>query len=164
MSKINTTIYAPWVIFFRKVEALFKKDPKVHVEYDKDAQAINIKVDDSEKADALQKKLPSTKVFGNVVLSINVIPANNNTWEDPKLFEIIFEGNEAFSHITTISDIPDADISNPIGYCTFKKEVAQYAADDLSSEYGVASTLYEDLAKDVFGDTNGVYFCTDVED
>lgn len=53
-------------------------------------------------------------------------------------------------------------ISNPIAYCSFKKEVVQYPADDLSSETGLKSTLYEDLAREIFENTDGVYFCTDV--
>lgn len=155
-------IYAPWVIYSKKIEVLFEKDPDVTVKYDNDTHTISLYVENSKKANALSRLLPSAKVFGSVVLAIDVIPANNDNWQ-ARYFRDAFEGNEAFSHLTEITEIPDVMISNPIAYCVFKKEVVQYGADDLSSENGVASTLYQDIAKEIFGETEGVYFCTATE-
>ena len=155
-------IYSPWVIFYRQVEALFAKDPDIRVEYDSSQTLIRIFVEDNAKAEALAKIMPPQKVFGNVVCSIEIVPANQQAIK-PNDFEIVFAGNEAFSHLTTITDIPDAYISNPITYCSFKKEVVQYPADDLGSESGMKSTLYEELAREVFGNTGGIFFCTDTE-
>ena len=44
--------------------------------------------------------------------------------------------------------------------CVFAKEVVQYWNDSLSDPYGKVSTLYQDIAKDIFEDTDGVMFCT----
>ena len=157
----NVGIYSPWVIFCKKVTELFKQDPDVRVEVSDDNQSIKLYVDKTEKADALSKILPSSKSFGNVSVSISVIPSNEGDYK-AKYFKTAFDGNGAFSHLTTVDHIPDMYISNPISYCVFKKEVVQYGADDLSSESGVRSTLYQDIASDIFGDVEGVFFCTDV--
>ena len=50
---------------------------------------------------------------------------------------------------------------NPIHYCVFKKEVAQYWGDNLGDPHGNVSTLYQEIAKDIFGESGGVIFCTD---
>ena len=155
-------IYSPWVIYCKQVSKLFEKDPEVHVEHSDDCTSIKLFVANSDKADALSKLLPIKKVFGNVEVKISVIPANSDGTYLAKCVKTAFEGNGAFSHITTITEIPDMYISNPISYCVFKKEVVQYGADDLSSESGMRSTLYEDLAREVIGDIDGVYYCTDV--
>lgn len=155
-------LYSPWVLFHKQIEKLFEKDPEVSVSFDTENMTIKLFVDNEAKADALSKLLPLKKEFGNVEVKIEVVPADGSEYK-AKYFRDAFEGNEAFSHLTTISDIPDVYISNPISYCVFKKEVVQYGADDLSSETGMRSTLYEDLAREIFGSVEGVYFCTDAE-
>lgn len=42
----------------------------------------------------------------------------------------------------------------------FKKEVVQYFTDNLGDYNGYRSTLYENIARDIFGDIVGVFFCT----
>lgn len=155
-------MYSPWIIFKNQVEKMFEKDPEVHVEYDEDDNNIKLFVDNAEKAEALNKILPMRKTFGNVEIKITVVPANGED-ERMKYVKTAFHGNGALSHLTTIQDIPPMHMSNPITYCVFKKEVVQYNADNLGSESGVASTLYEDLAREIFGSIGGVYFCTDTE-
>ena len=76
------------------------------------------------------------------------------------MFEAALEGNTALSFIRTISGI----MSNPITYVVFKKAVVQYYTDDLGDYFGIHSTLFQDVAKDVFGDPDGVFFCTDTAD
>lgn len=158
----NLGIYAPWVIFYRQIEALFAKDSEIRVEYNDDKKIIKLFVDNPEKANALSKLLPAQRVYGNIAVTVEVVPANLKK-SPANDFQVAFEGNEAFSHITTIESIPDMYISNPISYCSFKKEVVQYPADDLGSETGLKSTLYEDIAREIFGEIGGLYFCTDRE-
>ena len=155
-------LYSPWVIFAKKVEKFFEKDPEVKFEFDEEKNVIKLFVDNKAKAEALGRLLPLRKTFGNVDVHIMIIPANKNM-ERVEYLEAALKGNEAFSHITTIEDIPPMHLPNPITYCVFKKEVVQYGADDLSSESGMASTLYQDLAKEIFSSIDGVYFCTDTE-
>lgn len=164
MNKKNTIpklgIYAPWVIYVNQLKALFEKDPEVRVEYDHETASATLYVENAEKAEALNKLLPAQKSYGKTILTIRVVPANTKS-SFTQYVEAAFKGNEAFSHLTVIEEIPDMYISNPIAYCSFKKEVVQYPADDLSSETGLQSTLYENLAREILGDVDGVYFCTD---
>ena len=161
MKTSKVKMYSPWVVFANQMKALFAKDPDVKVEYDSEMQTITLYVDDVDKADALMKILPMTKDFGTTKIYIRVIPANENSGEYlARCFELAFMGNEAFSHLTTV---PDAFMSNPLSYCTFKKEVVQYPNDNIFDEHGICSTLYQNLAHDIFGDVGGVFFCTDTE-
>ncbi len=165
-------IYAPWVIYFHKMDALFQNDPEVHlsfrwIEASDDVKNggignITLRVDNPKKAEALDKLLPRTKILGNVILEIRVVPANLTVNDGAKYVEAAFQGNGAFDHFHTVH-VTDAYMSNEISYCVFKKEVVQYPADDLGSESGMESTLYEDLAREIIGDIGGVYFCTDIK-
>ena len=158
--KENLKFYAPWVIFYRQIETLFARDPEVRVEFNEATDEIKLYVENEEKAYALSQIMPKSKSFGNIIISISIVPSNEDVYK-AEFYKKAFEGNDAFAHLTTIETIPGMEMSNPISYCVFKKEVVQYAADDLGSESGLSSTLYQDLAKEIFKETDGVYFCTD---
>ena len=79
---------------------------------------------------------------------------NGTTFAD--VFRILFEGNLAVENSVTVKLLD-------ITYVIFAKKVVQYYDDSLDSAYGVKSTLYEDLARAVFQDVKGVYFCTDIQ-
>lgn len=160
MEKQKTGVYSPWVVYYNQIKALFDGDPDITTEFDTDNLAIVIKVANTEKAEALAKIMPISKGFGGVTVSIRVVPAN----VDPgrylaDCFETAFTGNEAFSHVTMVPDV----FTNPMAFCVFKKEVVQYPDDNIFDEHGVCSTLYQDIAKKIFGEVDGVFFCTDVE-
>ena len=147
----NFKLSPPWVKFSREIEMLFAKDPEVRVAYDEDAVEV--------KPDAINELLPDNKMFGEVELKITVIPANILKRDNVALFVKAFEGNPALSYTFT----KEGYFSNPMMYIVFAKEVVQFFNDDLSDIYGNCSTLYQDIAKDVFGDIDGIFFCTDNE-
>lgn len=154
MAKLGLS--SPWMIFYHKVEALFAKDNEVKVIYDEANRAINLYVDNAAKADVLAKHIPEVKKFGRVDLKINVIPANGaNATGD---FASLFENNGAVSFVKTIDSI-----GWKCQYVVFKKEVVQFFTDDLGDYNGYHSTLYEDIAREVFENTEGVFFCTDTQ-
>lgn len=150
---------SPWINFYHEIVALFGEDPDIKIEYDEDELEIKLFVDNPTKADALTKLLPNERVFGRIVLKITVIPANDVNSSDSALFQKAFEGNPAFSYIENV----DGAFTFNASYVVFKNKVVQYFNDDLSDVNGFRSTLYQEIAKDVFGNTNGIYFCTDVE-
>lgn len=154
-------IAPPWITYVSELEQLFKYDRDVHVVYDNDEKRVCLYVDSTTKADALMNALPGEKVWGGVTLKIAVIPANDAeaTVDRGSIFANIFAGNDAFSFIKTIRGI----FSNNLTYVVFKNRVVQYFNDDLGDIYGNCSTLYQEIAKNVFGDQPGVFFCTDVE-
>ena len=149
---------SPWVNYYRELEALFGEDPDVKIVYDEDNNTIKMYVGGADKAEAIDGLLPEEKTFGNVVLKIEVIPSNTN---DTKIdmFRKAFEGNPAFSYAATVSGIS----SNDFHYVVFKNRVVQYWNDDLGDINGNKSTLYQEIANDVFENHDGIHFCTDVD-
>lgn len=148
----------PWISYARKIEVLFGRDPEIKVDYNNDDVHLFLRVDNPTKADAISKLLPETKEFGNVTLGISVIPSNN---EESKVstFRKAFAGNPIVSYIEETQPMP---FSTPMCYMIFENEVIQYYDDRLDDPYGLESTLTEDIARDVFENTDNVVFSTDV--
>ena len=143
----------PWVIYVHKLEALFGQDPDINITYNNDDKEVIIRVNNQTKADAIEALLPDTVSFGNVLLYITIVPANPE-YSEADLFRLAFAGNPVFESVETTDGLFQAS------YCIFKNEVVQYPADDLSSYYGIQSTLYEDIADEIFEDRDSIYFCT----
>lgn len=144
----------PWVTFMHELSALFNQDPDINIKCDDEEPRIKLYVKTAGKAEALAKLLPVEKEFGNVVLKIEVIPAN----EEDKPVDLIrraFEGNPVLEQVASVPS-PYGEIS----YAVFKKEVVQFYNDQMDDAYGNKNTLYQEIAKDVFNQQDGVYFCT----
>ena len=156
MARINLS--APWVIFYREINAMFEEDPEVRVLYDEEKNLIKLFIDNEAKANALQSLLPDVKRYGNVELKIEVIPYNNAGETKENLYATAFAGNPALSYIKTIKGI----FTNDLTYVVFKNKVVQFFNDDLGDVNGMCSTLYQYIAVDLFEDTEGIYFCTDL--
>ena len=154
---MKTNLSAPWVTMYHEIVALFGKDPDIKIVYDEEEVAIKLYVEKQDKAAALKELLPDEYEFGNVILRVDIIPANTASTRTD-LFHIAFENNPVFASIAAAPDI----FSNPINYVVFKNEVVQYFNDDISDVNGNCSTLYQEIAKNVFGEEEGVYFCTDL--
>lgn len=150
---------APWQIYYKELCLLFERDEEVRIVYDTDQQVISIYVDNAAKADAMAAALPTEKEFGNVSLTIAVIPANKSNLRRTQgsTYEDLFYKNPIVNDIVTV----DGVLTNPITYVIFKKEVVQYFNDDLGDANGMCSTLYQDIAKRVFEPEKGIHFCTD---
>ncbi len=151
-------LLSPWVNYYNEIKALFEQDPEIKIQFDEAKPAISLYVDNARKADALEQLLPSEKEFGNVKLLISVIPAN----ETPTTLDLI---QEAFRNNPALSFVWSAE--TPFGKCDyaiFEKRVVQYFNDDMGDINGNRSTLYQEIAKDVFGTDKGVFFCTDTDD
>lgn len=150
-------IAAPWIGYARKVRALFANDPDVIVEYDNENMKLNLRVNGTAKADALAQLLPTEKEFGNVVLAINVIPANGGKTCANLLKDALIGNNAFYDIIDFTKDTPYPDVV----YVVFDNNVVQYPNDNLSHYAGVETTLYADIAKEVFENVDGnVYFNT----
>lgn len=150
---------SPWIMFYRELEALFKEDPTVRPQYDEAefGRTIRLYVDDPEKAEALSKLLPSEKTFGNVTVRIIVVPANTEVESLLNLFRKAFKGNPALACIHEASGVFD------FNYVVFQAKVVQFESDNIGDINGLTSTLYQDIAKDVFEDVSGIFFCTEKE-
>mgnify|MGYP006958179753 CR=1 FL=1 len=153
----HVKLASPWVQYYREIEALFGDDPDIKVLFDEDDLVVRLSVNDHDKADALTQLLPASKEFGNVTLYISVIP--NNEVAAPSKISLLkraFHGNPAFCYTASAEGL----YSSPIHYVVFANQVVQYFNDDLGDINGFCSTLYQDIAKDVLGESEGVHYCT----
>lgn len=156
-----TRLAPPWLIFVKELEQLFKYDSEVHIVYDNQEYHVKVYVDSAAKAAALSELLPAEKQYGNVILTVSILPANGiGAATKANLYQTAFKDNGAFSFVKVVKGI----FTNDLTYVVFKNRVVQYFNDDLGDVYGQCSTLYQEIAKDVFGETEGVFFCTDVEE
>lgn len=158
MEKTTATLSPPWVELFDKMEAFFAEDPEVKVLFEPDDYTIKLLVKDQDKANALEQLLVKEHTFGNIKVNVIVVPANEPL-STIDLYRRAFAGNEAVSRIYT-NDNPAAYQAS---YIIFEKEVVQFFNDNLSDAHGVTSTLNQEIAKELFVPTPGIYFCTDTD-
>jgi len=161
MSDLKTVgLSAPWTTLYKMIYVMFKQDPEVEVTFEDNGETKNIKirVSDLDKAEALEKILPCSRVYGNITVYITVIPPNNLTASVTSMFETAFKGNPALSYVHTSTD---KGLYN-MNYVVFQNKVVQFFNDELDDVNGMCSTLYQDIAKEIFENRDGVFFCTDV--
>ena len=154
---------SPWVLHERKLRAMFRKDKDVEVELDEKAKKYIIRVETGKKADALARIMPQEVTFGSVTFRVCVVPANVGEVlpKDAPMIDVLkaaFEGNEAVYEIRPVSK----GLFRDLVYVVFENCVVQYEADNLADVNGNISTLYENIARDIFPDANGALFCTTV--
>lgn len=158
MEKIKLS--PPWVEFVREIQALFEKDPDIKMDYDEDNMDLRFFVSDSGKYEALINLLPEHKMFGNVPLKITIVPSNTESHDARYYMKKLFAGNKS---VTDIQDVTGVT-TNPMTFIVFEKKVVQFWNDNLGDLNGMKSTIMEQVARDVFGSMDGVFFCTDTGD
>lgn len=162
-------LQSPWVLFYKEVCALFARDPEVKVLFNNEEPELKIQVKgNDEKAACIARFFPKEKAFGNIVLTCSVVGDNGQPVPDVDLpdsiaIQKVFEGNGALSFIKEIQ----TPFQYTITYVVFVKEVVQYYSDNMYDLYGATSTVYENLARDIFEqpfrNENYCSFCTDAE-
>lgn len=147
----------PWDKYVNELRAMFERDDDIKIEYNEDDLVVSLLVQGQAKADALQKLLPCEKEFGNVTLNVRIVPDNKE--ENPaELFRLAFMGNPVVTEVIPVSGPFDA------AYVLFKKEVVQYFDDNMGDIHGMTSTLFQEVAKDIFNQQDHVFYCTDVKE
>lgn len=167
MADIRLKLSPPWVTYVNELKALFGGDPDIKIEYVDKTLLVKIFVDNARKAAALDQLLPCCKVFGTVSLDIAIIPSNEeyNDYDDcsiKELFDIAFERNPAYAYTREVTGVFD----HVFTYVVFKNKVVQFFNDNLNDVHGLMSTLYEEIARDIFGNINliSTFFNTDIEE
>ena len=153
MNKI--TLSPPWQTYVSEMVTLFQDDPSVTVGYDDEEKVISIYVDKASKAEALEKILKHEVTFGNVKLTVNVIPPNED------VHDILDDFKTAFMDNPVVQAIYQTE--NPLGthrFVGFEKKVVQFYNDQLDDPDGNKSMLFQDIAKDVFVDDLAVNYFT----
>lgn len=156
MARVNLS--PPWIIYYKEVDAFFAYDPEVKVLFDEDDLVLRLYVENSAKANALNHLLPTEKDFGGVILKIQIIPANTALTGNPafSIIQAAFANNPIVKDIKVIHGIFAYDLN----YVLFEKTVVQYFTDNLGDYNGFCSTLYENIARDIFENVDGVFYCT----
>ena len=158
----------PWCTFYKEVYEMFKNDAQVRVRvaYVDDKHDIRLYVDDAMKAAALEKLIGGERDFGGQKIQVSIIPPNStvavsfdtDNGEEGiiSLYKEALAGNPAYCYSTKVDSF-----GFTANYIVFRREVVQFENDDLSDIDGMCSTLYEDIARDIFHPMAGVFFCTD---
>ena len=168
MTDVRLKISPPWVTYINKLEAMFDGDPQIACNVDCSAAnpSIVLAVNNPDKAAALLKLLPETVTFGNINLSVGIDGTNgisNRAFPTAKeLFETAFKGNPAFAYVV----VPEGVWYVPFTYVVFKNCVVQFFNDNLNDPHGLISTLYQDIAEELFAGVKyagQICYCTDIE-
>ena len=164
MSDIRLKLSPPWITYIHQLEALFDGDPQISFYINDSERIITIACNNGDKNAALMRLLPPEKKFGNIIFDIVIDgPVSNTTFLTQKaLFDTAFKGNPVYAY----SVMPDeSGWFFTATYVVFKNCVVQFFNDNLNDCHGIVSTLYQDIAAEVFADAdlNGVYYNTDVE-
>jgi hypothetical protein len=163
-TKVGTGVQLapPWIAHYHKIQALFEHDPDVKVMYNNDDYTVTIGVVGDAKAQAITRLVKPEVVFGNITLKIKVVPANTNKVDIIDTFKTAFSGNPTVVAAEKIN-LPGTGTANHV---VFRKEVVQFFNDDIGDVYGVESTLFENIANDVFvySSNDPVYYSTDIKD
>ena len=169
MNDVRLKISPPWVTYVNKLQALFDPDPLIafNVNYQgEEGPSVVLATNDGDKAAALVKILPEEKDFGGVKLTIGVdCPAMSNRAfvSKKELFETAFKGNPVFAY--AVCPVEEGYWYFALTYVVFKNCVVQFFNDNLNDCHGLISTLYQDIADEIFGDAGieNVCYNTDVE-
>lgn len=159
MAKVKLS--PPWDIYHQELVAFFKYDEEVHILYDEEEKHIKVYVDNDVKAGALESLLKPEVNFGNVMLTVEVI--RPNVREVPSTTDVKnnlingLKNNDACSFVAFARGI----FTNPLAYVVFKPEVVQYWTDNLGDYNGLRTTLFQEIAKEIFVEIPNVCYCTD---
>ena len=154
---------APWCTYYKMISCLFAEDPEVDVRFHEDLSTIVVLVKNVRKADALTQLLPNEKTFGNVTVNISIETIRtekDKATEFTSLEDILttaFDKNTAVSDIKFVEDI----FGGNWAYVMFKPVVIQFFNDDITHPNGCMTTIYQDMAREVFISSYGVFCCTD---
>lgn len=146
---------SPWINYYREIEALFGADKDINIVFDEENYILKLFVNGVEKAEALARLLPAEREFGSVTVKTEVIPANPMGDSIGNVYKAAFKNNPVLVNFETIE--------TPFGtmnYAVFSNDVVQYPNDNIGDINGLRSTLYQEIAKDVFNNEDRVFFCT----
>ena len=187
LSQVRLKLSPPWITYINKLKALFGEDPEINIVHNVDDLkreiSVYLYIDNQEKADALNKLLPITRHFGNILLNIYIVPSNVTEEGEPTIellkdirinakneslplsikeaFDTAFKGNSAYAFSYRVDNV-----LYDVTYIVFKNCVVQFFNDNLNDLHGNLSTLYQDIATEIFETgliSHGVFFCTDIE-
>ena len=172
MTDVRLKLSPPWITYCNKLTALFDGDPQIAFNVDFDTSdsvvSVTIATNNGEKAAALVRVLPEEKKFGNITMKIIIDgkPSNRAFLSTKELFDTLFENNPAYAY--SVCPAAEGYWFIDMTYVVFKNCVVQFFNDNLNDPHGIISTLYQELAAEIFEGLEGlvgggIAYCTDVE-
>lgn len=169
MTNVRLKLSPPWITYINKIQAMFDGDPQIacNVVWTGDPSIV-LSTNSPEKAVAIRKLLPEEVWFGDIPLEIGVecgkkLP-NLAFASNKELFETAFKGNPAFAYC--VAPAREGYRYIDFTYVVFQNKVVQFFNDNLNDAHGVVSTLYQEIANELFMDFESVggevAYCTDV--
>lgn len=152
------TMYESRVVWAKKLEELFALDPDVEVVYEHDTPIVTVYVRGEDKAESISEILPDEVTFASGSMPVEVIPANADELTPADHLRRAFAGNPALVDVVESPVVPKGP---SMTYALFAPEVAQLECDNAGSPYGLLTTTYEALAKDVL-DVDGILIASEV--
>lgn len=149
---------APWIVWARKLDALFARDDDVTVVYENDGPIVKVYVRGADKAESMSELLPCEMTFDDVSVPVEVIPANDGELTVVDHLRRVFAGNPAFVDVITESIVPGGP---SMTFALFAPAVVQIECDNIGSPWGLMTTTYENIAKDVLT-ADGVMLTSDL--
>ena len=93
MNNVRLKLAPPWITYMNQIQALFDGDPQIacNINWSASKPSITLATNNGDKANALAILLPPTKIFGNVILAIDIDgPFSNRVFTSAKeLFEVV---------------------------------------------------------------------------
>lgn len=152
----KTKLSPPWITYVHKLEKMFENDSEIVVKYDDNDKTASLYVTSYDKAIALKKILKDKIAFGKVILTVEVIAPDKENADILDAFTDALIGNTAFEYA-----VPISSSIGTFNYVLFKNQVVQFFNDQLDDINGLHSTLYQEIAKDIFKDNLSVCYCTE---
>ena len=145
--------------YYLKVKAFFAEDEDIKIIYDEDENLILIYAQDNKYKGQALKNLFAINDKTDRPCKVKVVTEATTDPIDTNISDA-FLNNSAFVATKSFGEIYE----KPIIYIIFTNKVVQYPIDNIINYDGICSTLYEFLARDIFGNIQNVNFCTKVDD
>lgn len=148
---------SPWVVYAKKLSKLFSNDPDVTVAYN-DEPHVKVYVRGADKAESINEILPCEMTFGNVSMPIDVIPDNEGELTMADHLRRAFAGNPVLVDVIESAVVPGGP---SMTFALFAPAIVQVECDNAASPWGVLTTTYEDVAREVLA-ADGVLISSDL--
>lgn len=164
MAKKNETVKMspPWDGYMNMLASFFRGDDRIRVGCGTDKRVGTVAVFDSKMYAALEQVLKTRVRFGNVVLRINIVPADGlkafkGEMTDLEALRCVLSKNPAFAKFVSRK----TELGNFV-YCMFKPVVLMWHNDNPASPYKQTASVYETAALEVFKSAKiGISYATE---
>lgn len=145
------TAIPPWYDYVKKIELFFKKDPDIYIEFNCASYVLDIYTNNQFKAAALQYFLPTCVDFETVEIDININSLINEKTYNPEYIT-------PYGHLSLLAQDNPIFVSVNLNDFTNIVEVI-FSATII--HYGEnKSTLYENIAREIFHPDNTIIYTT----